>query len=255
MSSRDDDPYSDPFSEASLRAHPADRNYSTEARRAASAFLSARRGTIWSAAVMAVLLIVLVVEISFQPNSFTYPIAITLGLLFAAVGQATAYPARMWRTRPWMESLRRMKGWGPIPSSVRTTTYARAVLSGDRAASPLETALVTLVNADDHTETELAEARRVLAHHGVPDISSEDFQLRPDTHFPWWNRDGIDPHHAPLPDLDHKCQPWAVAVTDPGTEKATVVFRCACGGVNYENEGWTDRNSRRRDAEITAPTE
>jgi hypothetical protein len=251
MPSLDDDPLSDPFNAASPREHPADWNYPAESRYAARDHLTARRGLGWSLISTSVVLVVLIVEVVREPDRMTLVDSIGLGLLIVGCCMITSYHGRMLASRSWMFSLRRMMGiYVDLP--VPAVQYARAVREGKHAASALETALLTVWKPEKHTAAELDQARRTLADQGLPDVTGADYELHPDTPFPWWNRHGIRADQAPLPDLDHQCQPWALALADGGTEKAKVLLRCPCDGYTtfsgkYDCHGWVGRNRRRAD--------
>lgn len=56
------------------------------------------------------------------------------------------------------------------------------------------------------------------------------------------DRNSVSWHKAPLPRRWHGCKPWTIGVLD-----GHIVYRCACGAMQMDADGyWSERNSRRK---------
>lgn len=77
-------------------------------------------------------------------------------------------------------------------------------------------------------------------------MTSPDYQRQTTPGLLAWHRHGLHWHQAPLPDIDHTCQPWSIGLIHPDTDYATVTCVCACGGATHHGgRRWGHRNHRR----------
>ncbi|MET9265254.1 hypothetical protein [Amycolatopsis sp. NPDC004079] len=221
----------------------AEDRYPREAKRAALTYLQSRRNMAWQ-------LLVAVALVGVSSALPAVPGMIAWGLGVLVLTQFCASVGKMTIARSWMSSLRRLVNYSLIPSGVSTAQYAKSVLADTRAVGKLEAALTTIWSG----EGDLELARRVLARGGVPDVSNGDYEREKESPFPAWQRGGIPWQEAPLPDVEHSCTGWTVAILDAGTEKAETMVFCACGGVRYPEDAvdgsWTSRNKRRREESV-----
>jgi hypothetical protein len=220
---------------ASMVRERAKDRYDREASAAARSYLGTWRGIWISFAALGLSAVASVGGFIFGitwlgPRAFAsvaqLPLVFAISLFSMCVARA-AY------TRMWIDSLRSLMGYTPVPADVSATTYARAVLTGEHAAGELERSLVALWQAND--EEAQKYARGVLARRSLPDPSDSGagYQRDPESEYPLWRRDGVAWRNAPAVDSEHDCSPWTIAVVDPGTETVLVTFRCVCGRVSY----------------------
>lgn len=219
----------------------AEDRYPREAKRAAALYLRTRRNLVWQLP----LALALVAASNLLP---AVPGLIAWALSVSCIAAFGVSFGNLRAAEEWMVSLRRMAGYSPIPRGTSTAQFAKSVLAGNRAPGKLEIALTAIWTGDG----DLDQARRVLADLGVPDVSGSDYERMTGSSFPAWHRGGISWQAASVPDVEHSCTGWTVAVLDAGTEKAGTLVFCACGGVRHPEDGvddsWASRNKRRREA-------
>lgn len=229
---------SEPDDDELFKVPTAEDRYPREARRAAEQYLSARRTVCWMFPVAIALI---------TASNLTAGVLSLVVWGFAVVGltQAGVAMGKLVTSMQWIGSLRAILDYSPVPRGVGVGRWAKATLAGERVPSDLEMALNTIWSG----EGDLEETRRVLTRRGLPDVSGDDYEPKPDSPMPVWQRHGVRWQEAPLPDIEHACTGWSVALFHGGTEKAEVVMFCACGGVTYPTGAnmWGMRNQRRRE--------
>jgi hypothetical protein len=63
------------------------------------------------------------------------------------------------------------------------------------------------------------------------------------------HKDDVPWMEAPLPRRRHRCEGWTIMVEssrDSASGCVESVHRCACGAINVDRLGWSEKNSRHK---------
>lgn len=68
------------------------------------------------------------------------------------------------------------------------------------------------------------------------------------------HRNGVAWHDAPIPRKFHRCTAQSRGFILSMKHGPVIIERCACGAVNFESEGWDERNTRFVHPPISTPS-